>query len=191
MAKGNAANAFERFVPAPTYFIRFSGIWDMQDLYENMAAWFKYKKYKFNEVYNEQREPTPFGNERIYIWEAVRNENDYVQIRYDMYFQTWDVYDFEATLPNGETKSLNKGRLWLEIRCVVLYDFEKRWDDNAFHRHLKDFYNKYITKKKTMYEYSPKFRTEAYTLHSEIRKRLKMINDKFEHEHGAGVHGRP
>ena len=62
-----------------------------------------------------------------FIWESERKENDYTLVKYDLFLQTWDTKDI------GGHKSFS-GRNF----CGWLY--------------LKDFYNKYITKKKLEYE---------------------------------------
>ena len=181
---------FERWVPAPPSFIRYQGMWDMQDLYQSIADWFRLKKYKFNEDMYEHRPPTPFGRERYLIWFATRKDNEYTQVRYDIYLHTWDTHDAEVATPDGEKKTFSKGRLWIELKVVILYDFEKRWDTKVFFRYMKEFYNKYVIKKKSEYEYSPKFRTEMFELHAMIKNRLKFESDEFEHKHHAGVYVR-
>jgi len=181
---------FEKWFPSPPAYIRYQGVWDMQDLYESLAEWFRYKKYKFKEGLYEHREPTPFGRERIISFEAERKENEYTLVKYDMYVHTWDTHDVEVELPRGKKKNFSKGRLWIEIKVVILYDFEKRWDEKVFFKYLKDFYNKYVIKKKSEYEYSPKFRTEMFELHAMIKNHLKMESDEFEHANLSGVHVR-
>src|SRR3989338_4525676 len=143
MANKNVAPGtifFERWVPAPTSHVRYKGVWDMQDLYQSMADWFKYKKYKFNELLEEHRQPTPYGQEGFNIWQATRKENDYTSVQYDIYFHYWDISEVEVVVAKGESKRFTKGRLWIELRVVILYDYEKRWDNSIFFRHLKDFY---------------------------------------------------
>ena len=66
----------------PTTYVRFKGIWDMQDLYETIADWFRRRKYKFHERVYKHKHPSPFGVERQYIWEAERRETDFIQFVY-------------------------------------------------------------------------------------------------------------
>ena len=101
---------------------------------------------------------------------------------------TYDAHDIEVVMPNGKKKTFTKGRIWIELKILFLFDWEKRWDESAFYRHLKDFYNKYIIKKRFMQTYSPKFRDEFHQLQALIRNRLKMESDQFEYLHMAGVH---
>ena len=80
----------------PVTYIRHSGIWDMQDLYESIADFFRRRKYKFHERVYKHKHPSPFGVERQYIWEAERKESDYVQFHYDVYIHTYDAHDVEV-----------------------------------------------------------------------------------------------
>ena len=177
-------------IPTPVSYIRYKGVWDMQDLYESMVDWFRRRKYKFHEKIYKHKHPSPFGVERQYIWEAERKETDYEQVKYNVYFHTYDAHDIEVIMPDGKKKVFTKGRIWIELKVQFSYDWEGRWNENEFYRYLKDFYNKYVTRKRYMEGYSPKFRTEFYNLYAVITNRLRMESDEFEHAHQAGVHVR-
>ena len=42
----------------PTAYIRWTGVWDMQDLYESMVVWFRERKYKFHEKIYKHKHPS-------------------------------------------------------------------------------------------------------------------------------------
>lgn len=182
---------FEKGVPTPATYIKYKGVWDMQDLYESMADWFRKRKYKFYEKIYKHKQPSPFGVERQYLWEAKRDETEYLQIVYDVYMHTYDAHDAEVKMPNGNTKIFTKGRIRIEINISTVYDSEKEFNKKAFYTHLKDFYNKYIIKKRMIQLVDPKFRAEMYNLHAFIKHRLKFESDEYEHAHAGGVHRKP
>ena len=173
----------------PVAFIRYKGVWDMQDLYETMVDWFRKRKYKFHEKIYKHKHPSPFGVERQYTWEATRKETEYVQFIYSIYFHTYDVHDIEV-ISNGKKKNFTKGRIWMEIKASIVTDFEKRWQESSFYAHLKDFYNKYIIKKSFTHGWAAKLRYELYELHALVKKKLKMESDEYEHAHFVGAHKR-
>ena len=70
------------------------------------------------------------------------------------------------------------------------YDWEGRWNEKLFYKYLKDFYNKYVVRKKFTQGYAPKFRTELYELQNLIKERLKMESRGFEQRYMPGVHVR-
>jgi len=182
--------AWAEKVKEPATYVRFKGIWDMQDLYETIADWFKKRKYKFREVVYKHKHPSPYGVERQYIWEAERNESDFIQFNYDMYLHTYDAHDIEVVMPDGKKKIFTKGRIWIEIRTKIGVDWEKRWKKNTFASRLKDFYAKYMLRKSFEQGWYPKIRYEMYELQAMLKARLKMEADEYEHRHGSGVHRR-
>src|SRR3989338_1579442 len=181
---------FERGVPTPVTYIRYIGVWDMQDLYEAMVDWFRKKKYDFHEKIYKHKHPSPHGVERQYIWEAERKETEYLLIRYKVYMHTYDAHDVEVVMRDGSRRAFTKGKLWVELQVEGQFDFEKRWERNSFYNHLRDFYNKYVIRKRWMQGYSPKHRIELFELQALVKERLKMESEGYEHRHMAGVHMR-
>ena len=174
----------------PASYIRHKGIWDMQDLYESIADWFRRRKYKFHERVYKHKHPSPFGVERQYIWEAERKETDYIQFKYNVYIHTYDAHDVEAVMADGSKKMFTKGRIWVEIKANIVSDWEKRWKEKSFYSRLRDFYNKYVIMKNFTQGWSPKIRYEMYELQAMVKKRLKMESDEYEHRHRPGGHRR-
>ena len=174
----------------PTTYIRFKGVWDMQDLYEFIADWFRRRKYKFHEKVYKHKHPSPFGVERQYIWEAIRKETGYVQFHYDVYIHTYDAHDVDVVTPDGSKKVFTRGRIWIEIKASVQTDWEKKWTGNTFYARLRDFYNKYIIRKDIETGWNPKIRYEMYELQSTLKSRLKMESDEYEYQHKLGVNRR-
>ena len=73
----------------PCVYIRYKGVWDMQDLYQSMVDYFMRKKFKFYERIYKHKHPSPFGIERQYIWRAVRKESEWLQFTVDIYYHTY------------------------------------------------------------------------------------------------------
>ena len=173
----------------PAY-LSYKGVWDMQDLYESMIDFFLRRKYKFQEKRYKHKHPSPFGCERQYTWAFWRNENDYIQIKYEVYMHTYDTHDIEVITPGGEKKTYLKGRMYFEIKAFTVTDYEKRWDENKFYKHLKDFYSKYVIRKNYTQGWNPKRRYEMYELVALIKNKLKMESQEYEHRNFAGVNKR-
>src|SRR3989344_6977356 len=158
----------------PTAYLRYKGVWDMEDLYQSMADWFRRRKYKFYEKVYKHKHPSPFGIERQYIWQAQRKESEYMNYVIDVYWHTYDTHDIEVVMPDGEKKTFTKGRLWMEIKGFIQYDWEKRWNENVFYAELKNFLNNYILKKKWEQLWFHELWTrDIHGLISDIKERLK------------------
>jgi len=173
-------------IPTPPFHIRFTGVWDMQDLYECMVNWFRMKKYKFQEKNYKHKHPSPFGVERQYVFDASKEETEYISVNYTVYMHEYDAHDVEVTMKDGSKRVFTQGRLWAELKVEVRYDPKKRWNENKFFFYLKDFYNKYIILKRFMEGYAPKFRTEVFELHALMRERLYMEHQAFGYRYFGG-----
>ncbi|MEA2037635.1 MAG: hypothetical protein U9O94_09060 [Nanoarchaeota archaeon] len=185
MAEGSWEEAAE-----PVSYIRHKGVWDMQDLYETIANWFRQRKYKFHESVYKHKHPSPFGVERQYVWAADRKETDYIKFKYNVYIHTYDAHDVEVVTPEGTKKMFTKGRIWIEIKANIESDWEKRFAEKSFYSKIRDFYNKYVIRRNFTQGWMPKIRYEMYELQALVKKRLKMESDEYEHRHGSGVHKR-
>ena len=173
----------------PTAYIRWTGVWDMQDLYEIMVGYLRGKKYKFHEKVYKHKHPSPFGVERQYIWEAERKFEDYLQFVINIYFHTYDAHDIEVVMPDGSKKEYTKGRLWMEFKGHIVYDWEKRWEETRFFRSLRSFYNKFIIKKKMEgIWWDLLWYREIHKLIALVKERLKMQSVGYEHRYWTGVH---
>jgi len=86
-------------------------------------------------------------------------------------------------------KSLTKGKIWIEFGCYVKYDYEGNFNKNAFYAQLRNFYHKYITKKKMeSIWWDQLYYREMHKLHQLIKERLKMETRDYEHRYWVGVH---
>ncbi|MBI4439468.1 hypothetical protein HY638_00690 [Candidatus Woesearchaeota archaeon] len=179
---------FEKGVPTPPAYIRYKGVWNMQELYEAMSKWFKERKYKFYEKVYKHKAPSPFGSDRQYVWEAVQPFEDYNRASIYVYMHTYDAHDIEVADAQGKKKVFTKGRIWIMIKLHVEFDYEKSFNESKFYFYLKDFLNKYVLRRRWMEGMSPKYRTELYKLHNVLQSALDMQTAEFEHFQIAGGH---
>ena len=173
----------------PTVFIRYKGIWNMQDLYQVMVDWFRRRKFKFYERIYKHKHPSPHGVERQYVWRATRKESEYRQYQIDIYYHTYDAHDMEAVMPDGTKKTFTKGRLWMELKGQINLDWEKRWNESSFYAELKNFFNNYVMRKRIeMLWWDELWYREMHKLHEIIKESLKMESQQYEVRYMTGVH---
>ena len=174
---------------ATPVYIQYKGIFDMQDLYESIADFFKQKKFKFYEIQQRHRRPGPFGAEILYQFRATRKVEDFYEWIVNVTIETFDMHDVEVVLKEGTKKKMTKGRIWIQILGSCVTDYEKVWEKSAFLAHLKSFYNKYIIKKKFEGVWWDELQYKiVLRLHALIKERLKMASEGSEFRHMAGVH---
>lgn len=174
---------------ATPVYIQYKGIWDMQDLYESVAEFFRRKKFKFYEIQQRLRRPGPFGAEILYQFRATREVEEFYKWTVDIIIETFDVHDVEVVAKDGTKKKMTKGRIWIYLVGEVEVDHEKMFEKSAFLWNIRRFYNKYVIKKKIEGIWWDELQYKiVLKLHSLIKERLKMASEGFEARHMGGVH---
>lgn len=176
-------------VGTPTVYVQYKGVFDMQDLYETIADFFRQKKFKFYEKFQRYRKPGPFGAEVLYQFEATRKVEEYYKWVINVNMETFDMHDIDVVLKDGAKKKMSKGRVWIQLEGKVETDYEKAWEKSAFLAHLKSFYNKYIVRKRMEgVWWDEMYYKIILKLHALIKERLKMASEGYEARHHSGVH---
>ncbi len=176
-------------IGTPIVYVQYKGIFDIQDLYESIADFFRQKKFKFHERFHRTRRGGPFGAEQLYMFEAERKVEDYYKWVVTVNVETFDMRDVEVVLKDGTKKKMSKGRVWIQLYGNCITDYEKLWEKNAFVAQLKSFYNKYIVRKRLEgVWWDELYYKIVLRLHALVKERLKMTSEGFEHRHFSGVH---
>jgi hypothetical protein len=77
----------------------------------------------------------------------------------------------------------------MEFTGAVIYDWEKRWNENVFYAELKNFFNKYVIRKKMEHLWWDQlWYRELHPLHEIVKEKLKMESQEYEHRYWTGVH---
>jgi len=169
---------------ARTSYLQYKGTWDMQDLYEFLAAYFSSHKFKFYEKRYVSKHPGPFGPETFHVWEARRNVEEYYRYIVDVFLHTFDTQNIDAVMKDGSKRNFTKGRLWAQIRGRVVIDHEGRWEEKSFYANLRSFYHKYVIQKKMEGIWWDNLQyTVVLKLQSLIKERLKMESEAYEHRY--------
>lgn len=170
-------------------YIKYKGVWDMQELYEQSIEWFRKRKYKFQEKVYKHKHPSPYGVERQYLWEATRKETEMIEWAIRVYIHTYDAQNIDVVMPDGSKKVMTKGRIWIELTGNGELDFEKRWNKSKFYANLMSFYHKYIFARETLDKWwDVLWYREIHRLHYWMLNILKSQTQEFEHRFWTGVH---
>jgi hypothetical protein len=180
----------DQLMDHPPLHVRFKGVWDMQDLYEFMANYFKERKYKFYEKIYKHKHPSPYGVERQYCWHAETDVDDVYVYNIDVYMHTYDAHDIEVKTKEGNIRTFTKGRIWIELICHIKMYENHSWLKNRLWANLRIFLNNYIMRKKHGWDsWDVIYYRDVHKLVWLIRRRLKMEYDEYEQKYWTGVHG--
>ncbi|HLG23676.1 MAG TPA: hypothetical protein VI564_01970 [Candidatus Nanoarchaeia archaeon] len=173
----------------PTVYVQYKGIFDMEDLYQSIADFFRQKKFKFYEKQQRLRRPGPFGPEIFHHFEGIREVEEYYQWKLVIKIETYDMHTVEVVQKDGTKKKMDKGRIWIQLSGIVETDYDKVWEQTAFLAKLKSFYNKYVIRKNLEgVWWDELYYNIVLKLHSLIKERLKMASEGYEHRHFSRVH---
>jgi len=154
--------------------IRYKGVWDMQDFYESCANYLRERKFKFYEEKAEQFEDGPYGKGGKIYWRAEQNVDDWVTVNINIAIHLYDAFDFEVKDRQGRRKTLTQGKISIFLKISDNWDAAGEWNQKPFYAALKDFYIKYIVRKRREFGYSPRYRYELAALYRFMLRKLKM-----------------
>ena len=172
-------------IEVPRLYIKYRGVWNYDDLYAHAVNWFRERKFKFHERLNEHVSSSvhgvanPFGAEAKIQWEAERKETEYFQPWINVYLHSYDVHPVDVVVKGKKNEKFVKGRIWIELRGRLVFDFERKGEESKFTFGLRNFYQKYIIRKKIEHKWWLKLQDEMYELHNLLKESLQMENDAF------------
>ncbi len=147
------------------YKIKASGVFDFEELYQELERWFKHNGYKWKET-TYRNVDQPDGGKMVELkWECERPADDYVTYYISMHWQAF-LKDVEVTIENIKRK-MNKGSV--ELRFEVT--FKKNtgiWKDKPLGKLMGNIYEKLIIRDR-LDKHEEMIFDDANLLFSEIR----------------------
>jgi len=122
--------------------IAHSGVFDFSAFYSFAHGWFYDEGYGVVEAkYSEKIS----GNKKnMFIeWNVEKKLNDYFKFQYNLKFYIDDLTDVDVEI-DGEKKSMNKGKILVEIKGYLIKDYDSKWDVNPVYKFMRDIYNKFV-----------------------------------------------
>ena len=120
-----------------------TGIFNFSELYAFMHTWLKNELYGVNE---EKYGEKVSGNARdiTFEWKAKKKLSDYFWIEHTIKIDITGLTDVEVEI-DGKKKKMNKGRIAMEIKGVLIKDPTNKWDETVpIYKFLREAYDKYI-----------------------------------------------
>jgi len=119
-----------------------SGIFDFPSFYAFAHSWFRDAGFGVDE---EKYIEKSLGDSReIDIeWLCWKEVTDYFKFEYKVRFEIKRLTEVEVEI-DGQKKTMNKGKLKIELVGILIMDRESKWDTSPFSRFSRDLYNRYI-----------------------------------------------
>ena len=151
--------------------IKFSGIFDWEELHGLMYGWFEEKKYDYFEEKNNRKLVT-YGYERDFICHAEREETGYTRHDIDIQIRLFHAEDVEIIVDGEKKKKTKAGLLVIDIKPSIKLDWQDKWSSGT-KKKAASFFHKYIITGFIL-EQLDKVYYEAYKLHTEIKTLLEF-----------------
>jgi hypothetical protein len=119
-----------------------SGYFDFTGLYSYAHSWFKDEGYGVDE--EKYTEKVKGSSRDINIeWKATKKQSDYFKFEYSIKFEIKELTEVEVET-DGKKKKMNKGSLEIEVKGVLIKDYDSKWESSPFNKFMRDVYNKYV-----------------------------------------------
>ena len=127
----------------PVRVINFSGIFDLDKLYQGIYDWMINEGYNFEERQYKHKVPSPAGAEQHMKSWGWRNVTEYIKYVVNTYTLIRDMKDIEV-IKDGKKTTLTKGMIRIEIGGYVETDWQGKYEATPFLLRIRKFMEKYI-----------------------------------------------
>jgi hypothetical protein len=80
-------------------------------------------------------------------WDALKKVSDYFRFLLEIKWHLLGMTSVEVEI-DGVKQKMNKGQFEIEIKSVLLKDYESRWENKPFQKFLRGLYDKYIIRER-------------------------------------------
>jgi len=127
--------------------VRHVGIFNFKDLYTILYEWLVDESYDMNEKAYKETIGAGGGKDIEIEWDAVKKVSDYFKFNINVKWKVIGMTSVEVEI-DGVKQKMNKGDLTLEIKTVLLKDYESRWESKPFFKFLRTLYDRYLIKER-------------------------------------------
>jgi hypothetical protein len=148
-----------------------SGIFDFKEFYEYIFDWIVNENYDLNE--KKYSEKVSGETKELEIeWDAVKKISDYFKFQIKM---DWKIMGMKKVKVKKGDREVNMDSATIEIRfsCILIKDYESRWEDHPFWKFLRGVYDRYIIRNR-IDEYEGKLISEFTSLIEQCKSFLAV-----------------
>lgn len=158
----------------PTLTVKYSGVYDFDELYKRLQEWVRDDGYHFEERDYRTKRPSPAGGEHDIQWDGWKNITPYARYWFFITWKIWDMKEVEV-IKDGRKKKLSKGR----VRIMFRAELEVNWQGRK--SALLDFYNRYIGKKRIEKAWWDELYCKMHKLQTQTKELLDMQTQTNSH----------
>lgn len=120
-----------------------SGVFDFPGMYKFAHSWLGDEE-GYGIVEDKYSEKLSGSAKEIGIeWSASKKMGDYFKIELKVEFKVSDLVDVEVEI-DGNKKKMQKGKVSVDIKGVLIKDPSSKWEDKPFNKVLRGIFDKFI-----------------------------------------------
>jgi hypothetical protein len=151
--------------------VGYSGIFSMDDFYRLMYDLFSGLGYDVEEAkYTTKKKPD--GDVIAIEWNNFKKVDDYSQFKIWMKISISELEKVQVQI-GGIPSTKNKGNVEMELKVMIITDYENRWEINPMLKFLKGIYDVYFYKS-TFDTWKQKAATDMHTIENEAKAFFNM-----------------
>lgn len=165
----------EREIPFPIGRLRYSGIIDLQGLFQATRDWLVSNKWRFYEKALKHK-IYPEGYKKEMTWWAYKDVTEYVRYHVTLEFLIREINEVEV-VRQGVKRKLQQCIFQVEISGKVELDKERRFKDvmgGKFLTMMQDFYHNYIIKEDILFVWVDQLTYRLLRLHRVMKEYMEM-----------------
>jgi len=127
--------------------VKHKGIFDFSETYRILYEWLVDQGYDINEKTYKENIGAGGAKEIEIEWDAMKKVSDYFRFLLEIKWHPLGMTSVEVEI-DGVKQKMNKGQFEIEIKSVLLKDYESRWENKPIQKFLRGLYDKYIIRER-------------------------------------------
>ncbi len=156
-----------------TFYLRYSGDFDFQGLYDYLCNFFVSRNYDLFETRWKEKEGSPEGREITVNMKPDKKINEYVKYVYKLEWKSVDAHPVQIT-QNGQKKQGMNARFHIIISADVQVDWQNLEKNRLMDKALAKLYNEYLFKREFDQVYAGPLEEEIQQIMDGAKKILHM-----------------
>lgn len=151
--------------------VKFSGIFSFDDYYKLIYDLFRSLGYDIEEA-KYSHKTTPVGDSATVEWACYKKVDDYSMFKISAKTEIEGLEKVQVQIKDQPAVK-NKGSCYLELKAVIMTDYENRWEVNPLLKFVKGFYDVYFYKS-TFDSWKQKVAIDLHTVENEVKAFFNM-----------------
>jgi len=127
--------------------IKHNGLYDFKETYRILFEWLMDHGYDVVEKSYKEVVQGGGAKEIEVEWDALKKVSDYFRFLMSVKFHPMAMTSVEVEI-DGQKKKMNKGAMDVEVKIVLLKDYEERWSGRPIWKFLRTLYDRYLIRER-------------------------------------------